>query len=343
MQIDLLSDNVSGILPAVVMAFAEAGRGRAAPYGADSLTQGLDALFSDHFGTEVAVMLASTGTAANSLALSVMARPYEAILCHERSHVQLREAGAPEFFTQGAKLVPLPGPAGLIDPAALEAELRGARAGRGQMLPYSVVSITNPSDYGAVLGVRDLREICDIAHAHGCRVHMDGARFPHAINALGVTPAELSWQAGVDVLTYGGTKSGGYAAEAIVFFDRALSANAKLLQKRSGQTLSKMRFLSCQWQPLFEKGAIYAAAAQARQSAARLARVVEDAGFALTQPVEINMVFPRLPNAVIDRLRAAGVTFLMREVGATDSTIRFVTSFETTEEEIAGVAAALRG
>jgi threonine aldolase len=338
---NFLSDNSCGVVPQVQAAFAASASGFDLPYGKDSVSGGLDALLSDHFGCDAAVVLTSTGTAANALALATLCAPYEAILCHPEAHINLRESGAPEFFTQGAKLVPLTGPDGRIDPDALETELARSKSGRGQSLRYAVVSVTQPTDFGTLYSEAELRRICEITHAHGAMVHMDGARFPAAVVATGLSPARSSWEAGVDVLTFGGTKSGGFAAEAVVFFNapETLRARALLLQKRSGQTLSKMRFLSCQWPALIEGGVVYEAAGEAITHAARLERVfLADQRIAIAHPREINMVFAKIPVVLAERLRSSGVCFLTMLQRADEVVARFVTSFETTDREIEDLA-----
>ncbi|SDN75896.1 low specificity L-threonine aldolase [Ensifer sp. YR511] len=331
---DFLSDNTSGILPQVAVALANVAMERTPPYGNDGHTKSLDQLFSRHFEKEVAVVLTSSGTAANSLALSVIAHPFEAILCHEHSHIQLREAGAPEFFTQGAKLVPLGGVSGKIDDGELAREFERGKSGRGQMLRYAAVSVTQPSDFGSLYDCDELKRICQIAHSNNAVVHMDGARFPQAVASLATSPADLTWRAGIDVLTFGGTKTGGFAAEAIVLFDPSLLPKAKLLQKRSGQTLSKMRFLSCQWPALLENDVIYEAARHARAQARNLADGLVELGLEITHAVEINMVFASLPISLVDYLRAAGVSFLTTDAASESMTARFVTSFETSAQEL---------
>ena len=340
---NFLSDNTSGILPQVAEAFASAASGFDLAYGRDSLTSALEPLFSSHFGRQTAVVLTLTGTAANALALAVLSQPYEAVLCHSDSHIQLREAGAPEFFTQGAKLVPVGGPDGRIDPDALAEELGRAARGRGQSLPYTVVSLTQPTELGTLYSLDEVRRICDLAHAHGARVHMDGARFPHAVNGLGCSPAAASCEAGVDVLSFGATKSGGFAAEAVVLFDPGLARKARLMQKRSGQTLSKMRFLACQWGPLLEAGGAYQAARIAVVRAAALEEALRaHPGIEIICPRQANLVFATMPGALADHLARNGVRFAPVASRSDSVTGRFVTSFETTEAEVAALAALLQ-
>lgn len=341
------SDNLSGILPEVLAAFAAAaqgpsGGGLAESYGQDPLSRDLDRLFGAYFGHEVAVVTTATGTAANALALATICPPTEAIVCHAQSHVNLREAGAPEFFTQGAKLVPLDGPQGRIRPADLEALFARSAQGREQSLRHAVVSLTQPTERGTLYSLEDLRRLCAIAHGHGALVHVDGARFAQAVVALGCSPAEASWQAGVDVLSYGGTKGGGFAAEAIVFFDRRHLDRARLLHKRAGQTVSKMRFLSCQWPALIETGALHASARASQRTAAELEDILRaHPGVAIEAPRQINMVFARLPHALADRLRAKGVGFHAQASDEAGVVARFVTSFATRGQDLDGLRAAL--
>jgi len=301
---DFRSDNVGGAAPEILEAIAAASAGTAAPYGDDDYTRRMQERFAALFEHPVRVFPVSSGTGSNSVALAALANPYGSIYCHESAHINVYECGAPEFFT-GAKLVALPGRDYKLDPAVLDEAL--ALAGRGnptRVQPFAL-NVTQPTDFGTLYSCTEVAALAAVARRHGLRVHMDGARFANAIAALGCTPAELTWRAGVDVLSLGATKNGAINAEAVVVFDEALADSVPYLMKRGGQVLSKARFVSAQlaryvaddrW---LERAR--AANAHARALAQRLAALP---GVTLVAPVEINMLFLRMPEnavAALDR------------------------------------------
>jgi len=238
------SDNVTSACPEVMDAVIEANSGISESYGDDEWSSRLKEKLSEVFETDVEVFLTVSGTASNALALSALAPVYGKIYCHELSHINTDECGAPELFTGGAKLHPIGSSNGRIKANELDEIVRGS--GNVHVTQPSVVSITQSCETGTVYQLDEIREISTIAHKYKMSVHMDGARFANALVSLGVSPAEMTWRSGVDVLTLGGTKNGCLAAEAIVFFKPEMVGNFPFLHKRSGQLLSKMRFISSQ-------------------------------------------------------------------------------------------------
>jgi threonine aldolase len=218
--VNFSSDNVAGIAPEILEAIARANDGRVPSYGADEITAGLEARFAELFEHEVRVFPVATGTAANALALASMVPSWGVVFAHAEAHVEVDECGAPEFFSGGAKLALLPGQDGRIDPAALAARLPGGIGVVHHAQP-AALTLTQATEAGTVYRPYEIAELAALAHRHGLAVHMDGARFGNAVARLGVAPADLSWRSGVDVLSFGATKNGAMAAEAVVFFDAA--------------------------------------------------------------------------------------------------------------------------
>lgn len=326
------SDNAAAAHPAVIAALAEANRLDTA-YDGDRWSQRLDSVFSDLFGTDVRALWVTSGTAANCLALAAMVPPYGGILCHREAHINVDEAGAPEFFTGGAKLLLVEGPGAKLTPAAL-AEVRGRiRADVHQVQP-AAVSITNATEYGLAYSPDETAAIGSFAHSHGLGFHIDGARFANAVVATGAQPAELSWKAGADALSFGFVKNGGLSAEALILFKPELAAAAERLRKRAGHLLSKGRFLAAQLLALLEEDVWLANARAANEAAARLAAA---ASGRLVHPVEANEVFVRLTADEAARLRAAGFDFYDWGPGEA----RLVTSWDQDLGEVDRLAAAI--
>ena len=302
---DFRSDNVGGAVPEILAALIAANDGTASPYGDDDHTRRMAGRFSEVFEREVTAFPVSSGTGSNAVALAALANPYGAIYCHESAHIGVYECGAPEFFT-GAKLVALPGKDYKLQPVALEEAL--AHAGRGnptRVQPFAL-NITQPTDFGTVYSPAEIAALCEVAHRHGLRVHMDGARFANAVAALGCTPADITWRCGVDVLSFGATKNGAINAEAVVMFDESLAHDVPFRMKRGGQVLSKARFVSAQLDRYLADDAWIERARRANAHAARLAREIDGLpGVSLAAPVEINMLFLRLPDAIVAALDAA--------------------------------------
>lgn len=346
------SDNTTGVAPAILAAIQAANDGAAMPYGNDAITARMAALFADFFEAEVAVFPVVTGTAANALALAAVTPPYGAVYCHENAHIHVDECAGPEFYTGGAKLLALPGAHGKLHATALEAALRARAATRRQ--PHyaqpAAVSVTQASEAGTVYGVHELREIAEVARAYGLRLHMDGSRLANALVELDCAPADLTWRAGVDILSFGATKNGAMAAEAVVFFDPALAAETGYRRKRGGHLLSKMRFVAAQWEAYLTDDLWRRNAAHANRMAARLAAGFEAmAGAEILYPVEANEVFVALPEAAAARMERAG--FVFYRWGGADgaggaggrATVRLVTSFDSDADDVDALLAAARG
>lgn len=337
------SDNVSGAAPEIIEALARANEGEAMPYGDDAITARLKARFAEIFETEVTVFPVATGTAANALALAVMTPPFGAVYCHADSHINSDECGAPELFTGGAKLVAMEGANGKIAPADLDARLRQAGAGIVHHVQPASVSVTQASEAGTLYRSDELAAIAEICRRHSLRLHMDGARFANAVAALDRAPADLSWRAGVDVLSFGATKGGALAAEAVVVFDPALAETLAFRRKRGGHLLSKMRFLSAQLDAYLADDLWLRLARHANDMALRLARGLEAlAGVELLYPAEANEIFATMPRALIESLLGDGFRFY--RWGEDDSDIvRLVTAFDTKAEHVDAFLAAAEG
>ena len=335
------SDNITGVAPEILAAIAAANAGSAPAYGEDAVTGRLAAAVAAVFEHEVAVFPVATGTAANALALASLTPVWGAIYCHEAAHIQTDECGAPEFFAGGAKLLPLPGADGKLTPAVVEAAL--TEPGFVHHVQPAVVSISQATEAGTLYRPAEIAALGSLARARGLALHMDGARFANAVAALGCSPAELTWRAGVDALSLGATKNGALAAEAVVFFDPARAEGFAYRRKRGGHLLSKMRFFSAQLEAYLADGLWLRNAAQANRMAALLAAGLEALpGARLRHPVEANEVFIELPEAVIAALEAAGAGFY-RWGGAGSSCLRLVAAFDTEPGAVAKLLAAARG
>jgi len=336
------SDNVTGAAPEILAALAAVNEGPAMPYGNDPVTRRLGPAFDRLFECQVAAFPVATGSAANVLALAVMTPPWGAIYCHPDSHINTDECGAPELFTGGAKLVPVPGEAGKIAAADLAAVLAHAGKGVVHHVQPAAVSLTNESEAGTLYRPEEIRAIAEVAHANGLRVHVDGARFANAVAALGVSPAELTWRAGVDALSFGATKNGALGAEAVVFFDKALAEEFGYRRKRGGHLFSKMRFVSAQLEAYLTDDLWLRHARHANAMARRLADGLGALpGAELLFPVEANEIFVRLPDPAIRGAFADGYVFY-RWQGESDERCRLVTAFNTKEADVDGLLATLR-
>lgn len=326
-----LSDNASGIAPEILSALVEHNSGLARAYGADPATRRLPAAFSEMFEKEVAVFPVLTGTAANALALSAAAAPYSLVLCHEDSHIAMDECGAVEQCGQ-TRLIRIPGAHGKLTPDTINAALP-ARKSSGAS-PPGAISITQPTERGAVYSPDEIRAVKAAARHHGFALHMDGARFANAVAALSCAPADLTWRVGVDILSFGATKNGALAAEAVVVFDPDMADGLADRRKRAGQTLSKMRFLSVQLLAYLEDGLWLKNAEHANQKAARLSALLatmDDVG--LETPVRTNQVFATLTPRQIDQLQAHGFT-LGRWGGDASGLVRLVCAFDTKDSDV---------
>lgn len=338
------SDNGAGVAPEILEAIAASSRVNAPAYGADDYTARAVASLSDIFETKVAAFLVATGTAANALALSTLAQPWEAIFCHEEAHVHDDECGAPEFFTGGAKLVGIPGEGGKITPAALSETLERFPRGLVKSSQPGVLSLSQATEAGTVYRQEEVAELCDIAHAAGLAVHMDGARLANALVSLALSPADMTWRAGVDALSFGATKNGALACEAVVFFDPLRARDFAYRRKRAGHTLSKGRFLGAQMEAYLKDGLWLRLAERANAAARRLSkRLTDEDGLRLAWPTEVNEVFVVAPDTTVEAWRARGARLhdwttrslaAGRTPGPDERLVRLVTSFETEQSEI---------
>ncbi|MET0307391.1 MAG: low specificity L-threonine aldolase [Sphingomonas sp.] len=302
------SDNYAGICPEAWDAMHDANRGHAPAYGDDDWTQRAADAFRTLFATDCDVFFAFNGTAANSLALASLCQSYHSVICSSVAHVETDECGAPEFFSNGSKLLVAPSQDGKLTPEAV----RTVATSRSDIhFPKPrVVTITQPTETGQVYTVAEIQALSAVCRELGLKLHMDGARFAHACAALDCDPADVTWKAGVDVLCFGGTKNGMAVGEAVLFFDRALAQDFDYRCKQAGQLASKMRFLAAPWVGMLESGAWLRNARHANGCALLLAAEIFDIpGIELMFPVEANGVFLRAPEAVLQGLRDRGWRF----------------------------------
>lgn len=330
------SDNTSGAAPEILAALVAANEGHVPSYGADPLTQRATARLREVFeAPEAAVHLVATGTAANALALALCCPPWATVFCHARAHVLEDECGAPEFFTGGARLVPVAGEHGKIAAGALARALESAQPNGVHGMARGAVSLSNVTEAGTVYSAPEVAALAAEAHRFGLPLHMDGARLANALAATGASPAGLTWRAGVDVLSLGGTKNGCLGVEAVVIFDPARAWEFELRRKRAGHLLSKQRFLGAQMVAWLEDGLWLRLAAGANRAAARLAAgLAGRPGVTLAHPVEANMVFASWPEGTNDRLHAGGAHFYPWEVPGPGEGARLVTGWNTGEAEV---------
>jgi threonine aldolase len=340
------SDNTAPASPEILAAMQAASQGAVPSYGADPITARLRARMDGVFERPVLTYPVATGTAANALALATIVRPFGAVLCAEEAHIATDECGAPEFYMGGAKLITLPSADGRITPAQIDAAMaRAIDGGVHHVLPEAV-SITQATEWGTVYTPAEVAALSASCRRHGLTLHMDGARFGNALSHLGGSPAAMTWQAGVDVLSFGATKNGALAAEAVVFFDEAVAAGFERRRKRAGQLWSKMRFLSAQLDAYLADDLWLRNAAQANRMAQALAGVLRGMpGVRLVQAVQANEVFAAMPDALIAALQDGGAHFYrwIAVPGVSLPVVRFVTAFSTTQEEVDAFAALGRG
>ncbi len=335
------SDNVTGACPEILSAVVAGNDGPAMPYGADDGTGRVEKKIAAMFESDAEVFLVATGTASNALALSVLCPPYGSIYCHPEAHIQVDECGAPEFYTGGAKLVLLPDRGGKITADDLAAALKHQHGDVHHVKP-TALSLTQTGETGVVYRLDEIREICAVAHDHGLKVHMDGARFANAVATLDCSPAEMTWKAGVDVLSFGASKNGAIAAEAVVLFEPGLAEAFAYRRKRAGHLFSKMRFIAAQFEAYLDDDLWLKMATHANACTGVLAAALSDLrGATLQYPADANMIFASLPNAVIAGLRADGFQFYDWP-GAAESTIRLVCAFNTRMADVEAFIASAR-
>lgn len=331
-MMDFLSDNAASACPEVLASLIEANAPDR-PYDADSHSRNLDGAFSTLFDTEVTALWVTTGTAANALALATLCPPYGAILCHADAHIQNDECGAPEFYSHGAKLLPIAGSGAKLTPESVRDCLSALPPDVHRMQPH-VLSLTNATEYGCVYTPDEVAALGLIAREQGLGFHMDGARFANAVVTLGCSPADLTWKAGVDVLSFGFVKNGGLSAEALIFFRPDLAAEARIRRKRGGHLVSKGRYNAAQLLAML-KDDVWLRNARAANEGAR--RIAEASPGRLLYPVEANELFLRLSAAEAALLRDQGFGFY--DWG--ENLARFVISWDQPEESIARLIAAL--
>ncbi len=337
------SDNTAGMAPDILRALAERNDGYALGYGNDDLTRQVERRICELFGCDAAVFLVPTGTAANALALAHVSPPWGAVFAHAEAHILTDECGAPECFGGGLKLVGMPGAGCKVTPETLAAVAARYMGHAPHQVVPAAFSFAQASEAGTIYRADEIAALAEAAHARGMSVHMDGARFGNALARLNASPADITWRAGVDVLSFGATKGGAMAAEAVVFFDRTLADGMGERRKRAGHLVSKHRFLAAQFEAFLADGCWLRLARHANAMADRLAAGLAAAGHPPVWPVEANLVFAVLPKAVEARLKAGGAQYYVRHsdslpdgrvVGADEVLVRLVASFATQAADV---------
>jgi threonine aldolase len=337
------SDNWSGAADAIASSLSRHATGMSPAYGASDLDLRLEQRFSDLFETEVAVFFVGTGTAANALALSAVNRPGGYVLCHRDAHLIEDECGAPEFFTSGARLAPVKGDLGKLSPRDLQKQLNRFDPGFVHHGQPMAVSITQATEVGTVYSLEEIRSISQITSQHELPLHMDGARFANALVHLDVSPAEMTWKAGVDVLSFGGTKNGCWCAEAILFFQEHLAKQMPFIRKRGAHLFSKTRFIAAQFHAYFDDDLWLGLARHANAMANRLASGIRNSAKGeLAWANESNEVFVILSREKAKQLQEAGAHFYdwpmpndaVAELAPDQGLFRLVTSYCTEPEEV---------
>jgi threonine aldolase len=329
--IELRSDNAAGVAPEILQALASANSGSALAYGADDWSARLQAKVREVFEhPDAAVFPVVTGTAANAIALSAMCPPWGAVLCHETAHILRSEGGSASMFGAGLVMRGLPGKNFKLSVESLEQAFETTRWGDPHHSQPSVLSLTSPTDLGTIYSIAEIRALADQAKARGLRVHVDGARLANAIAALGCSPAQLTWRAGVSVFSLGATKNGVMTADAIVSFDRQVNDELTYRLKRAGQVASKMRFQSAQLLAYLEDGLWLQLADRANLAMRQLSGGLMELGVELVAEPQANMVFLKVSSDLADRLASSGLLFYRTG----PNVVRFVTSFATRDDEI---------
>ncbi|MDX1901510.1 MAG: low specificity L-threonine aldolase [Gammaproteobacteria bacterium] len=332
-MIDFRSDNTCAVHPHVMQALVNANQASASSYGADTYSDTLKERLSELFEKEVYVWLTNTGTAANSLALSALTKPFHSIFCHASSHINTDECAASQLFTGGACLHPLESRDGKLPVSVLQPLIDHATAMRPHASIPGCLSITQSTECGTVYSLAELQEIAAFAQKNHLPIHMDGARFANALAHLNCSPAEMTWKSGVDVLSLGGTKNGALLAEAIVFFNPKFIEDFDFRHKRVGQLMSKTRFIACQWLALLEDNLWLKNAAHANHMAQQVAQIFQQFNLHPHWSVDANEVFVTLPKHVADALMALDVKFY-DWYSPTNDLYRFVTSCFTSEHDM---------
>ena len=330
-RVKFASDNVTGACPEVLDAILKANDGDRTPYGNDQISKSLQDKFSEIFEKEVVVFPTSSGTAANALALSTMTPSFGNIYCHKLSHINVDECGAPEFYTGGAKLVNLNGIDGKITAEELDKSITGK--GIVHHTQPSSVSITQLCETGEAYKLDEIKRISEITHKHNLNMHMDGARFANALVSLDCSPAEMTWKSGIDVLSFGATKNGCIAAEAIIFFKAELVGNLSFLMKRAGHLLSKMSFVSAQLDAYITNEVWLKNAKHANAMGKKLSQGLDKhKNIKLAYPTDANEIFVKIPKDIIDQLNSGGYTINDDEWDG--NAVRLVTAWNTDPSDI---------
>lgn len=336
-RFSLASDNTAGLCPSALESLLAANGGSVASYGEDVWTARAADQIRELFETDCEVFFVFNGTAANSLALASLCASYHSVIGHESSHIETDECGAPEFFSNGTKLLLAGGANGKLCPQAVE-KLVLKRRDIHYPKPRAL-SLSQPTELGTVYSLREIGELTETAKRHGLRTHMDGARFAHSIATLGCSPADATWRAGVDVLCFGGTKLGIGLGEAVVFFNKTPAEEFAWRCKQAGQLASKMRFLSAPWSQALQSGLWLENARQANARARLLEQLLLPLpGVKILYPVEANSVFLQIPEAAHAGLREAGWVYYIFIGGGA----RLMCSWATTEKDIHDFAGDLR-
>lgn len=326
------SDNTWGVSPPILTAIFEANTGSSNSYGQDNYSAKLRERLSEIFEKEIDLYLTSTGTAANCLSLASITAPYGNIYCHIDSHINVDECGAPELATGGAKLVPIPGEHGKINPHMLKKYLKTHHDMRPHQGLPSSISLTQANESGCVYKVHELQKIHDIASHYSIPIHMDGARFANALASLNCSPKDITWKSGVDVLSFGGTKNGALAAEAVIFFNKQ-NKHADFIHKKMGQLLSKTRFFSAQFLAYLAEDLWLNNAKHANTMALQLREILlSHPQIVIDQPTEINEVFAEIPQYIVNHLKKSGIEFY--QWPEAPELYRFVTSFMTQSKDL---------
>ena len=330
-RVKFASDNVAGACPEVLDAIIKANDGDSTPYGNDQISTELQDKFSEIFEKEVIVFPTASGTAANALALATMTPSFGNVYCHKLSHINTDECGAPEFYTGGGKLVTLKGINGKITAEELDQAISGK--GIVHHTQPSSVSITQVCETGEVYQLDEIKKISEVNHKHNLSIHMDGARFANALVSLNATPAEMTWKSGIDVLSFGATKNGCIAAEAIIFFKKDLVGNVAFLMKRAGHLLSKMRFVSAQLDAYISNDVWLRNAKHANKMGKKLSDGLKDhSDINLAYPTEANEVFATFPRNKIDHLNSEG--YQINEDEWDGKAVRLVAAWNTQDTDV---------
>jgi threonine aldolase len=339
------SDNTAGMAPEILAAIGKANTGYALGYGNDDWTRRVEQSFAEMFEKDVAVFLVPTGTAANALAIAHLSPPWGAVLCHEGSHIATDECGAPEFFGGGLKLIGLKGEGAKVSAATLRGALEGGQWGGPHHVSPGVLSLSQATECGTIYRVAETKELADIAHKHAMTVHMDGARLGNALARMNVSPAEVTWKAGVDALSFGATKGGAMGAEAVIFFDAKRGADMQSRRKRGGALASKHRFIAAQMEAFLTGDLWMKLARHANAMADALSAGLTKAGCKPVWPVEANEVFAPITTEMDKRLKAAGAMYYPWSADSISKDrilVRLVTSFQTTSEDVEKFLAIVR-